>query len=227
LRKVLRVQRDDEVGISVLGTITNVIVVRVRRKTASWAGLDMFTLGSQRIDDIPDERAPDAKPGEYFSVLLQNVISSLFPSTLTALISLHAKKLSVPRCRSSEALLQFQNKNRQRLEAHWRLVRGTPEHHPEGAYYLRYRINGTPMWEHVGDDPEHALVVRGYRVDELAHPNTRAGKILAQNCKADAPEPSEESNSEKKFFVDEEIKTYLTNCQKLAPKTYKAYRLTS
>ena len=42
---------------------------------ASWAGLDMFTLGSQRIDDLPDERAPDSKPGEYFSVLLQNVIA--------------------------------------------------------------------------------------------------------------------------------------------------------
>jgi hypothetical protein len=31
---VLGIQRDDEVGISVLGTITNVIVVRVSRKIA-------------------------------------------------------------------------------------------------------------------------------------------------------------------------------------------------
>lgn len=35
----------------------------------------MFAFGAQRVDDFPDERAPDAKPGEHFSVLLQNFIA--------------------------------------------------------------------------------------------------------------------------------------------------------
>jgi len=75
LRKVFWVQRDNEVSISVLGTITNVIVVRVRRKIVGRAGFDGFTLGPQRVDDFPDKRAADAKPGEHFPVLLQNLIA--------------------------------------------------------------------------------------------------------------------------------------------------------
>jgi hypothetical protein len=72
LWKVLRVQRDDEVGISVLSTITNVIVVRVRRQLVGRAELDMFALSAQRVDDFSDERAADTKPGEHLSVLVQN-----------------------------------------------------------------------------------------------------------------------------------------------------------
>lgn len=44
LWKVLWVQRDDEVDISVLGTITNVNVVRVRRQIASRADPNKITL---------------------------------------------------------------------------------------------------------------------------------------------------------------------------------------
>jgi hypothetical protein len=35
----------------------------------------MFTLGPQRVNDFSDERTAYAKPGEYFSVLLQNFIA--------------------------------------------------------------------------------------------------------------------------------------------------------
>jgi hypothetical protein len=75
LRKVFWVQCDDEVSIAVLGTITNVIVVRVRRKIAGRAGLDVFTLGPQRVNDFSDERTADAKPGEHFSVLPEDFIA--------------------------------------------------------------------------------------------------------------------------------------------------------
>jgi hypothetical protein len=38
------------------------------------------------------------------------------------------------------------------------------------------------------------------------------------------PEPQQPTSD--RFRIDEEIKTYLSNCEKLAPRTYKAYRLT-
>ena len=45
--------------------------------------------------------------------------------------------------------------SKKRLRPHWCLVHGKPEHHPEGVYHVRYRINGKPIWEKVcvGDDP--------------------------------------------------------------------------
>jgi len=103
-------------------------------------------------------------------------------------------------------------------------VGGVPEHHPEGAYHLRYRVDGRQIWESVGNDPEHAVDLRSTRGDQLAHPNTRDGKIFAENCRP-APKLDPETAPEKKYRLDQEIKTYLTNCQKLAPKTYDAYRL--
>ncbi len=36
---------------------------------------DAFAFSAQRVDDFPDERAADPKPGQHFSVLLQNVIA--------------------------------------------------------------------------------------------------------------------------------------------------------
>jgi hypothetical protein len=44
--------------------------------------------------------------------------------------------------------------SKKRLRPHWCLVRGKPEHHPEGVYHVRYRVNGKPIWEKVcvGDD---------------------------------------------------------------------------
>lgn len=116
----------------------------------------------------------------------------------------------------------WETKNR-RLKPHWCLVGGVPEHHPEAAYHLRYRVDGRQIWENVGNDPEHAVDLRSTRGDQLAHPNTRDGKIFAENCRP-APKSAPEASYEGRFRLDQEIKTYLTNCQKLAPKTYDAYR---
>jgi integrase/recombinase XerD len=114
-------------------------------------------------------------------------------------------------------------KNR-RLLPHWCLMGGVPEHHPEAAYHLRYRVDGRQIWENVGDDPEHAVELRATRVDQLLHPNTRDAKIFAENCKP-VPKSDPEASSERRFRLDEEVNTYLTNCQKLSPKTYKSYKL--
>ena len=46
----------------------------VRRKIAGRTELNGFAFSAQRVDDFPDERTPDAKPSEYFSILLQNFI---------------------------------------------------------------------------------------------------------------------------------------------------------
>ena len=115
----------------------------------------------------------------------------------------------------------WQVKNR-RLQPHWCLVGGVPEHHPEAAYHLRYRVDGRQIWENIGDDPEHALELKATRFDQLTHPNSRDGKIFAENCRP-ASKLDPEALPDKRCRLDQEIKTYLTNCQKLAPKTYDAY----
>jgi integrase/recombinase XerD len=44
------------------------------------------------------------------------------------------------------------------------LVDGRPEHHPEGVYALRYKsAEGKNVWESVGPDPQHALLLKKQR----------------------------------------------------------------
>ena len=46
----------------------------------------------------------------------------------------------------------------QHLRALWGIVNNTPEHHPEGTYYLRYTVaNGRRAWEPVGQNPNEAI----------------------------------------------------------------------
>ena len=40
-----------------------------------------------------------------------------------------------------------------RIRPHYAVVDGKPEHHPEGAYYLRYRLAGKRVWKQLGNDP--------------------------------------------------------------------------
>lgn len=44
-----------------------------------------------------------------------------------------------------------------RLKPLCAIVNGTPEHHPEGVYFLRYAKNNKRVWEAVGDDAQMAL----------------------------------------------------------------------
>jgi len=52
--------------------------------------------------------------------------------------------------------------SKKNLRPHWCLVRGTPEHHREGIYHVRYRVYGKPVWEKVcmGDDPKRGSRTR-------------------------------------------------------------------
>jgi integrase len=103
---------------------------------------------------------------------------------------------------------------KKRLRPGWCTVNGIAEHHPDCTYSLRYKKDGKDTWEAVGSEPNAAWALRSAReVPAVAAP--------ALAIAADEPD-----SSPGKFRVDEEIKTYLTNCEKLAPRSHKAYRLT-
>jgi hypothetical protein len=102
---------------------------------------------------------------------------------------------------------------KKRLKPHWCLVHGTPEHHPEGIYHVRYRVNGKPIWEKVciGDDPHRAADLAALRQSQLADPNGAASQRIVDEHK---PEPVDERPQT--YRIDDEVKTYLSNVEKLA-----------
>ena len=81
--------------------------------------------------------------------------------------------------------------SKKRLRPHWCLVRGKPEHHPEGVYHVRYRVNGKPVWEKVcvGDDPYAAADLAALRQSQLADPHDAFSQRIVDEHK---PEPVEE-----------------------------------
>jgi hypothetical protein len=103
-----------------------------------------------------------------------------------------------------------------RLRPFWCLVRGTEEHHPEATYHQRTKRNGKEAWESLGTDPAAALdkATVGKSVD------TCTQELAAQRT---PPEPVVTTDS---YRMDAEVKTYLSNVEKLAPKTHAAYKLT-
>jgi integrase len=112
--------------------------------------------------------------------------------------------------------------SKKRLRPHWCLVRGKLEHHPEGVYHVRYRVNGKPVWEKVcvGDDPYAAADLAALRQSQLADPHDAFSQRIVD---AHKPEPVV---GPAKHRLDDEVKTYLSNVAKLAPKTHAAYKLT-
>jgi integrase len=113
--------------------------------------------------------------------------------------------------------------SKKRLRPHWCLVRGKPEHHPEGVYHVRYRFNGKPVWEKVcvGDDHYGAADLAAVRQSQLADPQDAFTKRIVDEQK---PEPAEAGPA--KHRLDDEVKTYLQNVEKLSHKTHSAYRRT-
>jgi hypothetical protein len=113
--------------------------------------------------------------------------------------------------------------SKKRLRPHWCLVRGKPEHHPEGTYHVRYRVNGKPVWEKVcvGDDPYGAADLAALRQSQFADSHDTASQRIVDEHK---PEPVETEPA--KHRLDDEVRTYLSNVAKLAPKTHAAYKLT-
>jgi integrase/recombinase XerD len=47
-----------------------------------------------------------------------------------------------------------------KVKPFYAVVDGKPEHHPEGAYFLRYAKNGKRVWERVGNDAQLALTAK-------------------------------------------------------------------
>jgi integrase/recombinase XerD len=117
-----------------------------------------------------------------------------------------------------------------RLRPGWCLVIDVEERHPDCTYHLRYKRDGVWNWEAVGDDPNTAMALRAARslsYTDRARVPAKAGVKATATAEVTVAEPDSESiPSPEQFRLDDEIKTYLSNVEKLAPKTYKAYRLT-
>ena len=96
-----------------------------------------------------------------------------------------------------------------RLRPFWCLFKGTPEHHPEAKYYSRYKRDGKWMWESLGTGAATAW--------------SMATATYASDGVAPAPVEPVAKDS---FRLDDEIRTYLSNVEKLSHKTHAAYRLT-
>jgi integrase len=104
--------------------------------------------------------------------------------------------------------------SRTMLRPYWCIVNDQPEHHPEGTYQLRYRKAGKQVWETVQGDGLDALTLSKQRAIELSR------KPLGR------PKSEPERTEVASFKVSDEVKVYLANVEKLAPKTLAAYRLT-
>jgi integrase/recombinase XerD len=120
------------------------------------------------------------------------------------------------------AILSVIWETRKRLRDHWCLVQGTPEHHPEGTYQVRYRVNGKRTWEGAGDDPERAVSLRDSRLWQLKNHRSDCFQRLADNHPA---VPTESEAATNRLRMNDEVKTYLANVAKLSRKTHKAYKL--
>jgi integrase/recombinase XerD len=111
--------------------------------------------------------------------------------------------------------------SKSRLKPFTCLVAGVPQFFLRGTYHLRYSFNGRQMWESVGNDPRTAVDARKSRLWQLANPNAKINDNLIEKSEA---APVERGTP--KHRVDNEIKTYLSNVAKLAPRTLASYRLT-
>jgi len=107
--------------------------------------------------------------------------------------------------------------SKSRIRPFWCLVRGTPEHHPEATYYMRVKRVGKWTWESLGTDAHTAWC----KASAGPVPTKADIAFSLQSNQPDTP-----AAKESKHRLDEEIREYLSNVAKLAPKTYKAYRLT-
>jgi hypothetical protein len=116
---------------------------------------------------------------------------------------------------------------KKRIRTGWCLVAGVAEQHSECTYHLRYKQDGKWMWESVGDDPNTAMTLPSSRsyTEGVKAAAAEEAPVPAAGTAAEVPD-STSIPTPGKFRLDEEIKTYLTNCEKLAPRSHKAYRLT-
>ncbi len=94
-----------------------------------------------------------------------------------------------------------------RLRPFWCLVKGVPEHHPEATYHQRIKRDSKFAWESLGTDAAAAWnkATVGKSVD------TCKLELAVQRT---LPEPAVTTDS---YRMDAEVKTYLSNVEKLTP----------
>lgn len=101
-----------------------------------------------------------------------------------------------------------------RLRAGWCLVRGVEERHPEATYYQRIKRDGKWAWQARGTDSATAF---------------SKSAAIANQQEWETTKPKQKPSPELltlTFRVEDEVKIYLDNVAKMAPKTYKAYKKT-
>src|SRR5271154_6042760 len=102
-----------------------------------------------------------------------------------------------------------------KLKPLYAVVKGKPEHHPEGVYNLRYLKAGKRVWDAVGADPQLALTAK-LRVEH---------RLQAVSLGLTEPDPVKTSG---KTSLADAVKEYLSDIGKAKSKrTLYAYnRLT-
>jgi hypothetical protein len=95
------------------------------------------------------------------------------------------------------------------------VVRGKPEHRPEGSYFLRYATpDGKRVWKSVGKDAQLALA------EQLKQEKSLAARAVGIQLVEDVPAP-------KRTLLSEAVAEYLAEIKESkAPKTFLAYSLT-
>jgi hypothetical protein len=88
-----------------------------------------------------------------------------------------------------------------KLKSLYALVKGKPEHHPEGIYNLRYLKAGKRVWDAVGADPQLALTAK-LRVEH---------KLQAVSLGLTEPDPVKTSG---KTGLADAVKEYLSDIGK-------------
>ncbi|MFZ3262460.1 MAG: phage integrase SAM-like domain-containing protein [Terriglobales bacterium] len=117
----------------------------------------------------------------------------------------------------------WQQKNK-KLKAGFCLVGGQEEEHPEGTYNLRYAVNGVSRWETLEGVADDVVRIRMERREQLAHPKGVLAKYVRNGITVRPQTPAEPTPEH--YGLADEIKTYLGNVEKLAPRTYTNYKLT-
>lgn len=117
----------------------------------------------------------------------------------------------------------WQQKNK-KLKAGFCLVGGREEEHPEGTYNLRYAVNGVSKWETLEGDADDVVRIRMQRREQLAHPKGVLAQYVGKSVTMRPQTPAEPTQAH--YALADEIKTYLGNVEKLAPRTHMNYKLT-
>jgi integrase/recombinase XerD len=103
--------------------------------------------------------------------------------------------------------------NNGKLKPHYAAVDGKPEHHPEGVYYLRYTLDGKPVFRSAGSDPQLAML------EKLKTERALSAQAVGVSVEGFGTEP-------KRTPLDQVVSEYLLEVSAhKSKKTFDAYSL--